>query len=127
MTVAEAIPQLARRICRVTSNPDVDHMVKTLERLAGNGGILLPSDEKLNQHARESWREGRSNYLEICVACGKKIRVDIYTGTGGYFDRETSVAFMEVGKSKATANVLRGIGLVPICIKCMKETYDGRS
>ena len=54
MTVAEAIPQLARRICRVTSNPDVDHMVKTLERLAGNGGILLPSDEKLDQHARES-------------------------------------------------------------------------
>ena len=28
--MAEAIPQLARRICRVTSNPDVDHMVKTL-------------------------------------------------------------------------------------------------
>jgi hypothetical protein len=102
-------------------------MVKTLERLAGNGGILLPSDEKLDKPHRESWREGVPNYLEVCVACNREIRVDIHTGTGGYFDRQTSVAFMEVGKSKATANVLRGIGLVPICIKCMKETYDGRS
>lgn len=125
MTVAEAIPQLARRICQITSNRDVDHMVETLERLAGNGGILLPSDEKLDQHARESWREGVSNYVDICLACGKKIRVDIYTGTGCYFDSQTSVAFMEVGKSQATVNALRGIGLTPICIKCMKETYRG--